>query len=90
MTKESEPVTAIMLYVMVDKITVTSTTNRAKYYAWKRNPATSFYIWDPSNIGRQVILREILQSQKIMNCFESIQTGSSQERETDERRQLSG
>ena len=57
-TKESEPVTAIMLYVMVDgTITVTSTTNRAKYYAWKRNPATSFCIWDPSNIGRQVILR---------------------------------
>ena len=72
-TKDSRPVTAIMLYVMVDgKVTVTSTTNRAKYYAWKRNPATSFCIWDPNNIGRQVILRgeiEITQSDELLRSY---------------------
>ena len=72
-TKDSRPVTAIMLYVMVDgKVTVTSTTNRAKYYAWKRNPATSFCIWDPNNIGRQVILRgeiEITKSDELLRKY---------------------
>jgi hypothetical protein len=72
-TKDSSPVTAIMLYVMVDgKVTVTSTTNRAKYYAWKRNPSTSFCIWDPNNIGRQVILRgeiEITQSDELLRKY---------------------
>ena len=57
-TKSNEPVTAVMLYTVLDgKITVTSTTNRAKYHAWMRNPAASFCIWDPTNIGRQVTLR---------------------------------
>ena len=72
-TKDSEPVTAIMLYVLVDdKVTVTSTTNRAKYHAWKRNPATSFCIWDPNNIGRQVILRgeiEITKSDELLRKY---------------------
>ena len=72
-TKDSKPVTAIMLYVMVDgKVTVTSTTNRAKYYAWIRNPATSFCIWDPNNIGRQVILRgeiQITQSDELLRRY---------------------
>ena len=36
-TKSNEPVTAVMLYTVLDgKITVTSTTNRAKYHAWMR------------------------------------------------------
>ena len=36
-TKSHEPVSAVMLYVILDGlITVTSTTNRAKYHAWKR------------------------------------------------------
>ena len=57
-TKSNEPVTAVMLYVVLDgQITVTSTTNRAKYHAWKRNPSTSFCIWDHKNIGKQVTLR---------------------------------
>lgn len=57
-TKSHEPVNAVMLYVILDGlITVTSTTNRAKYHAWKRNPAASFCIWDPDNIGKQVTLR---------------------------------
>jgi len=72
-TKSNEPVTAVMLYVVLDgKITVTSTTNRAKYHAWTRNPATSFCIWDPSNIGRQVTLRgriEIFQSQELLERY---------------------
>lgn len=72
-TKDSKPVTAIMLYVMVDgKVTVTSTTNRAKYCAWKRNPATSFCIWDPNNIGRQVVLRgevEITQDNQLLRRY---------------------
>jgi len=74
-TKANEPVTAVMLYVVLDgKITVTSTTNRAKYHAWKRNPAASFCIWDPANIGRQVTLRgriEILQSSELLERYTS-------------------
>tara|TARA_Y100001960_G_C14445449_1_gene714679 strand:- start:227 stop:766 length:540 start_codon:yes stop_codon:yes gene_type:complete len=72
-TKSNEPVTAVMLYVVLDgKITVTSTTNRAKYHAWMRNPAASFCIWDPSNIGRQVTLRgriEILKSDELLERY---------------------
>jgi|TARA_B100000902_G_C27316371_1_gene921596 nitroimidazol reductase NimA-like FMN-containing flavoprotein (pyridoxamine 5'-phosphate oxidase superfamily) len=64
-TKSNEPVTAVMLYVVIDgQITVTSTTNRAKYHAWKRNPATSFCIWDHKNIGKQVTLRGIIHITK--------------------------
>ncbi|MDG1846676.1 MAG: pyridoxamine 5'-phosphate oxidase family protein [Acidimicrobiales bacterium] len=69
-TRTHEPVTAVMLYALIDDVvTVTSTTNRAKYHSWKRNPAASFCIWDPSNIGRQVTLRgeiEILQSDDLL------------------------
>ena len=57
-TKQNEPVQAVMLYVVLDDlITVTSTVNRAKYHSWRRNPAASFCIWDPADIGRQVTLR---------------------------------
>ncbi|MGV0034642.1 MAG: hypothetical protein ACNYPE_06670 [Candidatus Azotimanducaceae bacterium WSBS_2022_MAG_OTU7] len=62
-----------MYYVLVDNvITVTSTTNRAKYHAWLRNPAASFCMWDPGNIGRQVTLRsriEIVQDAKLRRRF---------------------
>ena len=72
-TKSNEPVTAVMLYTVIDeKITVTSTTNRAKYHAWMRNPAASFCIWDPTNIGRQVTLRgrmEIFQSDELLERY---------------------
>tara|TARA_B100000131_G_scaffold306104_1_gene332823 strand:+ start:2102 stop:2620 length:519 start_codon:yes stop_codon:yes gene_type:complete len=72
-TKSNEPVTAVMLYTVLDgKITVTSTTNRAKYHAWMRNPAASFCIWDPTNIGRQVTLRgriEIFRSDEILERY---------------------
>lgn len=72
-TKNQEPVSAIMLYVMVDGvITVTSTTNRAKYHAWRRNPAACFNIWDPQNIGHQVTLRgriEIMQDAELLRKF---------------------
>ena len=72
-TKSNEPVTAVMLYTVLDgKITVTSTTNRAKYHAWMRNPAASFCIWDPTNIGRQVTLRgniEIFKSDELLERY---------------------
>ena len=72
-TKAAEPVSAVMLYVIIDgKITVTSTTNRAKYHAWRRNPAASFCIWDPEFIGRQVTLRghmEIVQDDELLKQF---------------------
>jgi hypothetical protein len=72
-TKDSKPVSAVMLYVLVDNvITVTSTTNRAKYHAWRRNPAASFCIWDPGSIGRQVTLRgqiEIKQDAELLHRF---------------------
>ncbi len=72
-TKANEPVQAVMLYVVVDGlITVTSTTNRAKYHAWRRNPAASFCIWDPDEIGRQVTLRgrvEIRQDDELLRRY---------------------
>ena len=72
-TKSHEPVTAVMLYVIVDGlITVTSTTNRAKYHAWKRNPAASFCIWDSNDIGKQVTLRgeiEILKDDDLLYAY---------------------
>lgn len=75
-TKDSKPVSAVVVYVMVDGvITITSTTNRAKYHAWRRNPAASFCIWDPDNIGRQVTLRgtiEIIQSADLLRRFTDI------------------
>lgn len=75
-TKDSKPVSAVVVYVLVDGvITITSTTNRAKYHAWRRNPAASFCIWDPENIGRQVTLRghvEIMQSAELLSRFTEI------------------
>lgn len=72
-TKDQQPVSAIMLYVVIDGLlTVTSTTNRAKYHAWRRNPAAAFCIWDPDNIQRQVTLRgriEILQDHDLLLRF---------------------
>ena len=72
-TKSNEPVTAVMLYTVLDQtITVTSTTNRAQYHAWMRNPAASFCIWDPSDIGRQVTLRgriEIFKSDAVLQQY---------------------
>ena len=72
-TKDNKPVSAVMLYVLIDGvITVTSTTNRAKYHAWSRNPAASFCIWDPKSIGRQVTLRgtiEIKQDAELLRKF---------------------
>lgn len=57
-TKDNQPVSAVMLYMVIDGvITLTSTTNRAKYHAWKRNPNACFCIWEPGNMGRQVTLR---------------------------------
>jgi pyridoxine/pyridoxamine 5'-phosphate oxidase len=75
-TKDNKPVSAVVVYVLVDGvITITSTTNRAKYHAWRRNPAASFCIWDPDNIGRQITLRgniEIIQSAELLRRFTDI------------------
>ncbi|MFN3231281.1 MAG: pyridoxamine 5'-phosphate oxidase family protein [Alphaproteobacteria bacterium] len=72
-TKDQKPVSAVMTYVMIDgRITVTSTTNRAKYHAWRRNPAACFCIWDPDSIGRQVTLRghvEIIKDDDLLRQF---------------------
>ena len=72
-TKDNKAASAVMLYRLIDgKITLTSTTNRAKYHAWRRNPAASFCIWEPGNIGRQVTLRgsvSITQDAKLLSQF---------------------
>ena len=72
-TKDNKPVSAVMLYVLVDGvITVTSTTNRSKYHSWRRNPNASFCIWDPDSIGRQVTIRgqiEIKQDTELLHRF---------------------
>ena len=64
-TKDNKPVSAVMLYRLIDGvITLTSTTNRAKYHAWKRNPNACFCIWEPGNMGRQVTLRGTVDIKK--------------------------
>ena len=72
-TKDNQPVSSVMTYVLIDGlITVTATTNRAKYHAWRRNPAACFCIWDPETIGRQVTLRghvEIIKSDELLRKF---------------------
>lgn len=72
-TKDNKPVSAVMVYLLIDGvITVTSTTNRAKYHAWRRNPAASFCIWEPGNMGRQVTLRghvEISKDAELLRRF---------------------
>lgn len=72
-TKDHKPASAVMLYMVIDGvITLTSTTNRAKYHAWRRNPAASFCIWEPGNIGRQVTLRgsvTITQDPELLSRF---------------------
>lgn len=72
-TKDHKPASAVMLYMVIDgTITITSTTNRAKYHAWRRNPAACFCIWEPGNIGRQVTLRgtvEITKSDSLLREF---------------------
>jgi len=75
-TKDNKPVSAVMVYILIDGvITITSTTNRAKYHAWRRNPAACFTIWDPESLGRQVTLRghvDILQDAEILRRFTEI------------------
>ena len=72
-TRDNEPVSSVMTYVLIDgKITVTATTNRAKYHAWRRNPSACFCIWDPQTIGRQVTLRghvDIIKSDDLFRQF---------------------
>ena len=64
-TKDNKPVSAVMLYRLIDGvITLTSTTNRAKYHAWKRNPNACFCIWELGNMGRQVTLRGTVDIKK--------------------------
>lgn len=72
-TKDNKPVSAMMVYIVIDGvITITSTTNRAKYHAWRRNPAACFTIWDPESLGRQVTLRghvDIVQDAELLRRF---------------------
>lgn len=72
-TKDNKPVSAVMVYILIDGvITITSTTNRAKYHAWRRNPAACFTIWDSESLGRQVTLRghvDIVQDPELLRRF---------------------
>ena len=72
-TKEAGPVTALMAYLWLNPdgrsgrqmnpgereghIWITSTTNRHKFQAWRRNPQACFCIWPADNTGKQVTLR---------------------------------
>lgn len=57
-TRSNEPVVTLIHYLWMDGyITISTTTNRAKYKAWLRNPAASFCIWDPENPFKQVTVR---------------------------------
>jgi pyridoxine/pyridoxamine 5'-phosphate oxidase len=72
-TKDHKPASAVMLYRVINGvITITSTTNRAKYHAWRRNPSACFCIWEPGNIGRQVTLRgtvTIIKDAALLRAF---------------------
>lgn len=57
-TRTGEPVVAQMSYCWYDgHIWLTSTPNRAKYRAWRRNPAVSLSMFDPGDWFRQVTIR---------------------------------
>jgi general stress protein 26 len=72
-TKENGPVTALMAYLWLHpdgrsgrqmqpgeregNIWITSTTNRHKFQAWKRNPQACLCIWPADNTGKQATLR---------------------------------
>ena len=64
-TKENGPVTALMSYIWMDdpaepqggNIWITSTTNRHKFQAWRRNPQISICIWPADTTQQQVTLR---------------------------------
>ena len=72
-TSNNEPVVSLIHYLWIDgHITVTTTTNRAKYRAWQLNPAASFCIWDPENSFKQVTLRgwvETFRTEKFHRCW---------------------
>ena len=72
-TKTNEPVTALMSYVwMDDHIWVTSTTNRHKFQAWRRNPSICLCIWDADDTQKQVTVRghvELIKDDEIHRRF---------------------
>ena len=63
-TKDHGPVTALMSYIWMDDggphgghIWITSTTNRHKFQAWKRNPQICMCIWPADNTQKQTTVR---------------------------------
>ncbi len=64
-TKENGPVTALMSYIWLPdpaeeqggNIWITSTTNRHKFQAWRRNPQVCFCIWPADDTQQQVTVR---------------------------------
>jgi nitroimidazol reductase NimA-like FMN-containing flavoprotein (pyridoxamine 5'-phosphate oxidase superfamily) len=69
-TASNEPVTALLDYVYMDgKVQTMSTSNRAKYKAWSRNPAASVCIWNSANDQESVNLRgeiEIIHDRELL------------------------
>jgi len=69
-TAKGEPVTALLDYVYFDgKVQTMSTSNRAKYKAWSRNPAASVCIWNSENDQESVNLRgdiEIIHDNELL------------------------
>ncbi|MCC6381247.1 MAG: pyridoxamine 5'-phosphate oxidase family protein [Dehalococcoidia bacterium] len=72
-TAKNEPVTAMLDYVMMDgQIHVTSTSNRAKYKAWSRNPAFCACVFNWQNDQESVNLRgkaEIIHDHALLRRF---------------------
>lgn len=57
-TRTCEPVSARMAYLWYDDhIWVTSTPNRHKFQAWRRNPAICICIIDEADVQKQVVVR---------------------------------
>ncbi len=63
-TKEQGPVTALMSYIWIPDtsaqgghIWITSTTNRHKFQAWKRNPQICLCIWKADDTQQQATVR---------------------------------
>jgi len=72
-TAKNEPATAMLDYVLIDDVVhVTSTTNRAKYKAWSRNPAASVCIFNWANDQESLNLRgrmEIIHDHALLERF---------------------
>ena len=72
-TKDHKPASAVMLYRVIDGvITITSTTNRAKYHAWRRNPSACSVFGSLETLAVRSHCEEPSRSPKMRHCYERL------------------